>query len=70
MIVGESNGPVYQGYNGVLFLSGGRHNIFRLFSGEHPPDSSSIENFVDNVYFRQRYCVENAKNFQNGCVSG
>mgnify|MGYP000270930142 CR=1 FL=1 len=64
MIVGENNGPVYQGRDGVLFLSGGRHNIFRLFSDKHPPDSASIENFVDNVCHRQRYCAERSSNFK------
>ncbi len=54
----DSHDPtVHQGKDGYLFLSGGNHSVFSLFSGKTMPARGSVERFVDNLTARQKYCA-------------
>lgn len=44
------------GKDGYLFLTGGNHDVIKLFTGESPPDERSPNIYANNIINRQRFC--------------
>jgi len=50
---------VHVGKDGVLFLEGGRHSVFKLFSDSNAINKRSYETFWKNLKERYEYCSSN-----------
>ncbi|MDB2407699.1 hypothetical protein N9W17_04140 [Jannaschia sp.] len=57
-------GDVHVGRDGYLFLSGGRHGVFRLFSGEANPTASSPSTFIQNQAARAEACAQDGRAYR------